>query len=274
VLSRVERWLRLPPPPTAPPGDEGTVRIFQPSPRYLRLRIARWVLVQAGSLVGLVLAFGWYRVDGLELVLENVHFGPLDLGEVLTLPVLRAFEVWGALFFLVQLPVTLAMVRLDCTRRWYLVTDRSLRVREGLRTVRERTMSFANIQNLAVRQGPVQRLFAIADLRIRTAGGGGSGEDQGSDSETKKTNLHLAVFHAVDNPEEIRDLIFERMRRLRDHATDATPSPTAHLPGESETAGPLDDLRKATDRVRDAVARLRRGPGNSPGKSFGPDFNQ
>ena len=43
----------------------------------------------------------------------------------------------------------LALVRLDFEKRWYLVTDRSLRVREGVVNVREMTIMFANIQNIS-----------------------------------------------------------------------------------------------------------------------------
>jgi hypothetical protein len=256
MLRLMERLLRLPPPPAAPPGDEGAVRVFRPSTRYYRLRLVRWMVVQAGSLAGLLVAFGWYRFEDLGSFLENVHLGPFDLAELLTFPVVRALEAWGALFFLLQLPVTLAMVRLDCAMRWYVVTDRSLRVREGLRAVRERTMSFANIQNLSVRQGPVQRAFGIADLRVRTAGGGGAGDESGSDAEASGGNLHLAVFRGVDNPEGIRDLILERMRRLRDSAPGTTQAPGRAGGRRPGWEGVARDLQAAAARLRAVAQRL------------------
>src|SRR4029077_20010196 len=66
----------------------------------------------------------------------------------------------------------LAVLRLDFDKRWYVVTDRSLRVREGVLRVSEMTVTFANIQNISVSQGPIQRALGIADLRVDTAGGG------------------------------------------------------------------------------------------------------
>ena len=38
--------------------------------------------------------------------------------------------------------------------------------------VREMTVTFANIQNAPVNQGPIQRALGIADLQVETAGGG------------------------------------------------------------------------------------------------------
>ena len=95
----------------------------------------------------------------------------------------------------------LALVRLDFEKRWYLVTDRSLRVREGIVNVREMTITFANIQNISISQGPIQRLLGIADLRVDTAGGGPSR----SEKEEGGENLHTVRFRGVNNADEIRD---------------------------------------------------------------------
>src|SRR6185295_13129153 len=99
----------------------------------------------------------------------------------------------------------------DFEKRWYVVTNRSLRVREGVLSVREMTVTFANIQNISVSQGPLQRFFKIADLRVDTAGGGGA--------ETAKhpgMNLHTAWFRGIENAEEVKALVLERLRGLKD----------------------------------------------------------
>ena len=93
----------------------------------------------------------------------------------------------------------------------YMITDTSLRIREGLIVVRERTMTFANIQNLSICQGPLQRLLGIADLKVRTAGGGGGqGQGQGQAEKTGSANMHLGYFRGVDNAAEIRELAHDR----------------------------------------------------------------
>jgi len=153
--------------------------------------------------------------------------------------------------FVLQLPVTLLLVRLDYLMRWYLVTDRSLRIREGLRTVRERTMTFANIQNLSIRQGPLQRLLGIADLHVCTAGGGG-GQDSGSGTEDDSggdKGLHLAVFRGIDNAEEVRDLVLGHLRAAR--------SSGIGDPDEAPEAGAETRFPRARN-LHPAVAALRR----------------
>jgi uncharacterized membrane protein YdbT with pleckstrin-like domain len=85
-------------------------------------------------------------------------------------------------------------------------------VREGIVKVREMTVMFANIQNISVSQGPIQRLLGIADLRVDTAGGGPSR----SEKEEGGESLHTVRFRGVDNAAEIRELITARLRELKD----------------------------------------------------------
>lgn len=120
-------------------------------------------------------------------------------------------ELAGIAGFLIQLPFTFAAVRLDWELRWYIVTDRSLRIRAGIWALQESTMSFANLQQVEVSQGPFQRLLGIADVRVQSAGGGSGGEHGKGAGES----LHTGVFHGVDNASEIRDLILERLRQFR-----------------------------------------------------------
>jgi membrane protein YdbS with pleckstrin-like domain len=126
---------------------------------------------------------------------------------------LYALEWFGIIVYLAQIPITYAIARLDYELRWYIVTDRSLRIRAGLAAVQETTMSFANVQQVVVTQGPLQRLLGIADVRAQSAGGGGDRLDaHGSGSGD---SLHTGVFHGVDNADEIRDLVQERLRAFR-----------------------------------------------------------
>ncbi len=69
-------------------------------------------------------------------------------------------------------PLTYAIRRLDVELHWYIVTDRSLRIRTGLVRLQETTMSFANLQQVEVKQGPLQRLLGLADVHVQSAGGG------------------------------------------------------------------------------------------------------
>jgi uncharacterized membrane protein YdbT with pleckstrin-like domain len=105
-------------------------------------------------------------------------------------------------------------VKLDFEKRWYLVTDRSLRLREGILHVREMTITFANIQNISISQGPIQRALGIADLRVDTAGG--SAPARGKHKDGRAQSLHTAFFRGVDNANAIRELIQTRLRELKD----------------------------------------------------------
>jgi hypothetical protein len=175
-----------------------------------------------------------------------------------TITAVEIGELVGITFFLVQLPFTFAAVRLDWELRWYIVTDRSLRIRAGLWSLQESTMSFANLQQVEVRQGPLQRLLAIADVRVQSAGGGGGGAKGGHDHDD---SLHTGIFHGVDNAQEVRDLILERLRSFReaglgdpdDHTVEVAQS-AASLPS---TASSEDTLKAARELLEEARA-LRR----------------
>lgn len=126
-------------------------------------------------------------------------------------PLIWFAKVAGIALYLAQIPFTYAVRRLDYELRWYAVTDRSLRIRAGVVAVQESTLSFANLQQVVVTQGPLQRLLGLADVRVQSAGGGGDAhEGKGADD-----SLHTAVFHGVDNAVEIRDLILDRLRLFR-----------------------------------------------------------
>ncbi len=108
------------------------------------------------------------------------------------------------------------MAWLDFDQLWYIATDRSLRIREGVWRVREMTLTFANIQQMTVRQGPVQRFLGISDLVVTTAGGGGSTGTPAEAGQAKSEPVHMGILRGVSNAEQIRDLILSRMRQLKD----------------------------------------------------------
>ena len=131
-------------------------------------------------------------------------------------PVLWVIKIAGILAYLGQLPLTYAIARLDYELRWYMVTDRSLRIRHGVWKVSESTMSFANIQQVVVTQGPLQRLLGLSDVKVQSAGGGGGGGSDSHGNPKAGEDMHLGLFHSVTNGSEIRDLILDRLRRFRE----------------------------------------------------------
>jgi hypothetical protein len=129
-------------------------------------------------------------------------------------PLIWVLKLIGFTLYLAQIPFTYAVRRLDYELRWYIVTDRSLRIRTGLVRLQESTMSFANLQQVEVKQDPLQRLLGLADVHVQSAGGGGGGQ-QGRGQGQMIDSLHTGIFHSVDNATEIRDLILDRLRQFR-----------------------------------------------------------
>lgn len=196
-----ERLLRIPPEPAPPPGDEASTRLFRAAPNFYKYLVLVWAIVTVILFV-LLSGFMIAPVAGfIELHRQGSVWAPL----ILLVPMV----VFGLLVFIRLF--RLAVLRLEYEKRWYLVTDRSLRVREGVVTVREMTVTFANIQNISVSQGPIQRLLGIADLQVDTAGGGGAAQ-----GKQPMQNLHAAFFRGIGNANEVRELIQDRLRHLKD----------------------------------------------------------
>jgi uncharacterized membrane protein YdbT with pleckstrin-like domain len=99
--------------------------------------------------------------------------------------------------------------RLDYEMRWYILTERSVRLREGVWTIRELTLTFANVQNVHVLQGPVERVFGFSNIMLETAGGGSGQKEQ------RLVDPHRAVLRGIENPTEVRELILSLLRRYK-----------------------------------------------------------
>ena len=107
-----------------------------------------------------------------------------------------------ALFLVAYLAIHL---RFDTT--WYVFSDRSMRLRRGIWTIHESTITFENVQNVKVTQGPLQRFFGIANVVVETAGGGGAPSEPGSG-----LGMHSGLIEGVAEAAEIRDSIMRRVR--------------------------------------------------------------
>lgn len=276
LKSWVVRLLKIPPEPHPPAGSPESIQIFRASRNYYRYRLLQWAIKQVGAVLGilvfLIFVGAWQpkipweslplpekATDALKALIEEDGGSE---GESQTSKIFVFLEVVGIGVLLAQIPFSYVTVRLDYEMRWYILTDRSLRIREGVNRVREMTMTFDNIQNLAIEQGPVQRLLGISDLRVRTAGGGSKAEtSKGEGEEDVSKSMHVGYFRGVDDAAGIRDVILRRLRRLGgaglgdpdDEEGDAPPSETESAVRESLNAARslLEEaraLRRAVDR--------------------------
>jgi membrane protein YdbS with pleckstrin-like domain len=192
----VLRLARVPADPHAPEGAGDSVRVFNAGRNYFTWRLILWGI--ANTIVGLILLIGF----GLSLLPKLPPF---------VRTVWWTLEAGALVALLFSMPVTYFLQRLNYEMRWYIVTDRSLRIRSGVVWLQEMTMTFANIQEIRVNANPIERMLGLANVEVQSAGGGGSHDAHGMPSSG-----HVAKFEGVDNAASIRDLIVERLRVYRD----------------------------------------------------------
>lgn len=240
--------LRTPAEPDAPLGAPDSLRVFRASRNYLTYRRLAWGLRQAAALGAIVAYFVVDRFVGMPNIAERVFGATADrfwVNAESFWALIQALEIFALFVLLLQMPVTFFMTQLDYHYRWYMTTDRSLRIREGIVQVREQTMMLANVQNVAIRQGPLQRWLDISDVEVRSAGGGG-GKQKGPEHNAGGPDLHLCYFRGVSNADEIRDLILSRLRRLRDAGLGDPDDRTA----EAEQGGAVAAARLLLEEAR------------------------
>ncbi len=179
-------------PPTLPVAPGETCETFQPAEGFLRyLKLKFWVVF---AVLAAALLFTWAAI---------LLASPLA-GLLLALPV-GLLLIGGA-------AVAWLAIHLQFDTTWYVVSGRSLRIRRGIWTIHETTITFENVQNVTVHQGPIERLFGIANVRVDTAGGGSAaGKHQGVDT----TGGHRGIIEGIGHAHKVRDLILARLRRTR-----------------------------------------------------------
>lgn len=269
IKTALLRILRVPAEPHPPAGSPGSVVVFRAARNFYRYRLALWAARQAVAILGFVLFLGVTGLWGEEFLVrqldriaersaeragssEKVRWVASGIRQVQRYAgLITTIEVVGFVFLVLQLPVSYALVRLDYEMRWYIATDRSLRLREGVRNVREMTLTYANVQNVKIEQGPLQRLLGIADLVVQTAGGGAGSRDRSEAHADSGGSMHEGRLHGVARAEEIRDLILARLKRRPDAGLgDADEPPVA------AASSTLEAAREALVEVRALRAKV------------------
>lgn len=233
-----ERVLRIPPDPDPPPGDEASTKIYRAADNYYKYLLIVWAISSFATILPTLIA----TIACLAAAATS-NLSPL-------------FALIPAFLLVIMIIVSvihLAIVRLNYEKRWYIVTDRSLRVREGVIGVREMTVTFANIQNISISQGPIQRLLSIADLRVDTAGGAGA---TGDSHYAAAQQAHVAWFRGVDNAPDVRALIQSRLRQWKDAGLGDHDDhlPEISAPRDVAVVAALRDVHAAATALRGAVA--------------------
>jgi len=215
------RWFKVPDhPPTLPVAPGETMESFRPAEGFLRyLKFLFWLALTAFDVPLLV---GWLIV--------TIRYPPA--GAILALPVL----------FLAIAPDILAYIaihlRYDST--WYVMTSRSLRIRRGIWLIHETTITFENVQNVEIMQGPLQRYFGIADVHVDTAGGGS--EKTGKHGSLASAG-HRGLIEGISDAPRIRDLILARLRHSKKAGLGDEPAAHHHTGWTDEHVALLREIR-------------------------------
>jgi membrane protein YdbS with pleckstrin-like domain len=222
-------------PPPPPAGSPDSIRTFRAAPNFLKYKV---IVLWAGLFIPLLGGFG--AAIGLQFD-DSVD----PLAKIL---------VWIApAFFLFTGTLSYFMIRLEYDMRYYIVTDRSLRIREGIWSIREITITFANIQHLEIHQGPIMQLLGISDLMVHTAGGGATvGAKQGAVALG-----HHGVFRGIENAEQVRDQINALLKRYRDSGLGDPEGPrpkTLATASAGLSSEAVQRLREIRDEIRALTA--------------------
>jgi membrane protein YdbS with pleckstrin-like domain len=200
-------------------GSHDSFQVFRACPAFLAYNLFFWKLYAA------ILALS-VAAASAALLLFNRWF------IVLVVPLV--------LFAAFKASVLYVTTRLNYDMRWYVITDRSLLIREGIWIVREITLTFANAQNVRITQGPLQRYFGFSNVEVDTAGGGGGHK------ESQSTSPHRAVLRGLDQAAPVRDLVLEQLRK---HRTTGLGDPDDHVAGSHLPFDPVT-LREIWDEAR------------------------
>lgn len=206
-------------PPHLPEGST-LVRHLRPSESWLTYKY----LVAAFSLLGQVIGT---LVACIALLSE-----------------VRAGWFWAVVLVLVQLATlsfALVTTRVDYELRHYLVGDRTLRACMGALSRTEVTLSYANVQNVEVLQGPLERLFGFKSLILTTAGA--------DTTPGTADNLHVVTLVGLTDADAIKTLVLEMLKKHRDSGLGDAPEGDAR-PSMSPTL--LAEVRTAAQRLEAA----------------------
>jgi len=222
------RWFRVPQaPPTLPAAPGEAPRSVRPSEGWLRMRKFQFWLALT-------------IIDGLLLAVWLVLFWQA-----------RTVALWLAAPWLVLIvaPDVVAYVaihlRYDTT--WYVLGERSVRIRRGVWRIEEKTFTYENVQNVEIHQGPVQRYFGVSNLVIQTAGGGGGGTPH-----TAGASAHTGLIEGVHDAQEIRESIMRRVRVARGAGLGDAPADER----DGEPRGFSSQHLEALREIRDLAAAL------------------
>jgi membrane protein YdbS with pleckstrin-like domain len=228
VLADLLRTPRAAPTLPTQPGEQ-TIAL-KPSGSWLRyLKFWFWIGL---AVFDVAILGGWLVICILNPV----------LGAILAVP------VW--LVAIVPDIVVYVAIHLRYDTTWYILSPRSIRLRNGIWVIRETTFTFENVQNIEITQGPVERWFGFANLRIETAGGGTVHTQHGPIAD----GSNVAFLFGLENAHEIRKLVMDRVAASRSTGIgDEPPREYGPLVGNRWSPEHVEELRAMNARLLQAL---------------------
>lgn len=229
VWAFITRYLFVSPEaPRLQGADDSNIQSFRPADGFLRyLKFFFWIGLMV---IDLALFAIWI------ILLLNA---PVWVNILLT-PIIWAIMIVPDIIAYVALHL-----RYDST--WYVLSDRSMRIRRGIWQIHETTITYENIQNVTVMQGPLQRYFGISDVKVDTAGGG-SAAGHGSSG-------HQGLLEGVDCAEEIRQLILAKWKQTKSTGL-GDPNETSPINGRAAISHFSNEQVELLEEIRDLAVAL------------------
>ncbi|MGH7244044.1 MAG: PH domain-containing protein [Phycisphaerales bacterium] len=216
--------------PTLPtlPGEEALA--LKPSNAWLRyLKFWFWIALAA---IDIAILGAWLIICLINPV----------VGAVLAVP------AW--VLAIVPDIVAYVAIHLRYDTTWYILSPRSIRLRNGIWVIRETTFTFENVQNIEITQGPVERWFGFANLKVETAGGGVVHTQHGSHPD----GSNVAFLFGLENAHEIRQLVMDRVAASRSTGIgDEHHHESVQTRDATWGAAHLDELRAINARLKQAL---------------------
>ena len=216
------RFFKVPEAPPTLPAVQGEAepQAFKPAPAFLKLLFLRFWIV-AGLIMVPVLAI-WL----IALILDW-RVGLISL-PLLVLP-MAAMVVFYWVAFNLQYDTT-----------WYVMSGRSLRIRRGIWMIHEFTVTYENIQNIRIQQGPLERRFGLSNLVLESAGGGGGDKSQGLEPARP-------IIEGIVDAEALRAAIMGKLKQSRESGL-----------GDEAQSAPQSTLKAAhVEVLKEILAELR-----------------
>lgn len=224
----VLEWLSVPADPEIPDGSTSSVHVFRAGANYYTWLVIVWAAQT-------LFTGAWLSVITFAATRSLARAS--ELGAIAIATVLTA----GWAFYIGVAVITFLSRRLNFRMRWYVVTDRSLRIRSGIFSLTELTMTYRNVQEIRVTAGLLENAMGLATVEVHAAGGGGGDPRRGG------ARGHVGKLAGLSNANEIRDLLIERLRQYRDAGLGET------LP----SAAVASDDTSAIEAAREVLAEAR-----------------